>query len=124
MPPSSADETPADPFADEPRRRRFSRVAQQIPVKIFDGRQTRPAVLRNVSLGGAFVAIDPPLALGTGLSVPVQTPVGPIGMRGVVRWTRSLPGPGGQPVGVGIAFAEMDDDTLDRLAAWLSSEGT
>jgi hypothetical protein len=105
-------------------RRRFSRIAQAIPVKLFDGQRTHGAILRNVSLGGAFLAIEPPLHVGTGVSFPVHTPAGPIGLRGNVRWTRSLPGPGGEPVGIGIAFAEVDADTLDLLAAWLSSEGT
>ncbi|MEZ4238762.1 MAG: VWA domain-containing protein [Myxococcota bacterium] len=57
------------------------------------------------------------------MSFPVDTPEGPLGLRGHVRWTRSLPGPAGEPVGVGIAFQDLDGGTLDRLASWLTSTG-
>lgn len=111
---------PADPStAAAPRRReapRATRAPVSFPVGLYDGKQTLRAELRNFSTGGAFVAIDPPIPIGVGLSFWVPLPGGPpLLLRGHVRWTRSLGGPNGEPVGVGIQFYETDEPTRQRL---------
>jgi Tfp pilus assembly protein PilZ len=91
-------------------------MSVSVPVGLYDGRQTRAGVVRNLSAGGAFVAVDPPIPIGVGLSFWVPLPGGdPLLLRGHVRWTRSLGGPNGEPVGIGIQFVALDDATRARL---------
>lgn len=92
-------------------------------VELFDGQRGHPAIVRNLSIGGAFAAVRPPLPVGTGVSFVVELPDlgAPIGLRGHVRWTRSLPGPAGEPVGVGIELYEPPADAVARIAAWLTA---
>lgn len=100
-----------------PPRRRLD-----APIELFDGQRVHSAVLRNLSTGGAFAAVAPPLPEGTGVSFRValdQAGVA-LGLRGHVRWTRSLPGPGGEPVGVGIELFEAPDAVVAQIAAWIA----
>lgn len=97
------------------------RVAFCCAVGLYDGKQTARGELQNLSSGGAFVAIEPPIPIGVGLSFWAPLPGGaPLLLRGHVRWTRSLPGPNGEAVGVGIQFYESDTETLARLQEWLT----
>lgn len=100
--------------------RRSVRRGVSLPVSVFDGTATWPAIVRNLSVGGAFLALEPPLPLGTGVSLRIPLGDGAkLGLRGHVRWTRSLPGPGGEPVGIGVEWFEPDADTVAALVAWV-----
>lgn len=90
-------------------------------VRLYDGKQIFLAEVQVLALSGAFVAIDPPIPVGTGLSfwAPLPGELVPLLMRGHVRWTRSLRGPEGESVGVGIGFYEPDAPTGASLRRWL-----
>ena len=100
---------------------RARRVPVRCPIRLYDGKRTVEAELRNLSAGGAFVAVDPPIPLGTGLSFRVSLGSGePVVLQGHVRWTRSLPGPGGEPVGIGLSFADLDEAAAEAVRACLA----
>jgi hypothetical protein len=95
---------------------RVRRVHLRVPVALFDGRRSVPGELRNLSEGGAFVAVEPPLPLETGLSFWLPLEGHKVLVRAHVRWTRSLAGLGGEPVGCGLEFYDPDRATAIELA--------
>jgi hypothetical protein len=97
------------------RAPRVRRVHLQVPVSLFDGKRSVPAEVRNLSQGGAFVAVEPPLPLETGLSFWLPVGGEQVLVRGHVRWTRSLAGQGGEPVGCGLEFYDPDGALVSAL---------
>lgn len=87
---------------------RVRRVHAKVAVSLFDGTRSIPAEVRNLSEGGAFVAVEPPLPLGTGLSFWLPVEDHNVLVRAHVRWTRSLAGRDGEPVGCGLEFYDPD----------------
>jgi hypothetical protein len=87
---------------------RVRRVHLRVPVSLFDGKRSLDAELRNLSEGGAFVAISPPLPLETGVSFWLSLEGKKVLVRGHVRWTRSLAALDGEPVGCGLEFYDPE----------------
>lgn len=85
----------------EPTRRTQPRVGVRIPVVIEHGALYLDAVALNLSLGGVFVELRPPLRYGTRVNVLVQLPELSRASRlaGVVRWNDAS--------GCGIQFLQL-----------------
>lgn len=91
-----------------------------IPVQLFDGKRTIAAEVCDLSIGGVFVAVSPPIPIGTGLSFWLDIYGVRIPVRGTVRWTRSLPGANGERVGFGLEFYDTDGTLAAQVRAALS----
>lgn len=100
-------------------QRRTRRIRHRAPVSLYDGKRQFPAELRDLSEGGAFVAVEPPIPLGTGVSFWLALEGEKLLIRGYVRWTRSLPGAGGEPVGCGLEFYDPDGGATRSIVALL-----
>lgn len=88
-------------------RREHTRVETTIGVKLRspDGRRSGSEEIRNISLGGVFIAMSDPLPFGTDVELEFSLPVDPrlIRCRGFVVWsTKESPerSPGNPGVGV------------------------
>ena len=99
---------------------RLKRVQIAIPVQLFDGRRTVAAEVCDLSEGGVFVAVSPPIPIGTGLSFWLDVYGVRLPVRGTVRWTRSLPGMHGEPVGFGLEFYDTDGSLAAQVRAAMS----
>lgn len=108
--------------AHVPRRTR--RLRYRAGVSLYDGKRQVPAELRDLSEGGAFVAVRPPLPLGTGVSFWLTVDGQQLCLRGHVRWTRSLPGADGEPVGCGLEFYDPDGAATRVIAGLLDRIGS
>ena len=75
--------------------------------------------MRNLSLGGVFLAIAPPLPIGTGISFWLTILGHRMLIRGHVRWTRSLPAGPDAPVGIGIEYYDPDGTMIEEIQAQL-----
>ena len=84
-------------------------------VHLFDGHQAHLAEIRNLSEGGAFLALDPPLPIGTGVTFWLTILGHQLLIRGRVRWTRSLPASDQAPVGIGVEFFDPDGDLVPQI---------
>ncbi len=102
-------------------QRRALRLLWQAPVSVYDGSTQFRAELHNISEGGAFITISPPIPLGTGLSFWLAGPDGRVLIRGYVRWTRSLESVRGEPVGSGIEFYDPDGKIRDEVVALIQA---
>lgn len=78
---------------------------------MFDGTTHHPAEVIDLSEGGVFIAVVPPIPIGTGVSFLMQLPGQRLAVRGHVRWTRSLPAGPHAPVGSGVALYDPDGAT-------------
>jgi hypothetical protein len=98
------------------------RVPISLPVSVgFDG-VTQQGVVRNLSIGGAYVALPEPPAPGTALELSLQ-----LGDRGFATGAaavyRQAVDAGGRAVreaGMGVAFRPLDDDDRSALAAFIT----
>jgi uncharacterized protein (TIGR02266 family) len=81
------------------------------------------AQTENLSFGGAFVLIDPPLAPETRVLVSIASAItwDPLRLPGTVRWVRdSRPG---VAAGMGIAFDQLGPESAVALQALFESLG-
>lgn len=95
------------------------RVPIRLPAGVLHAGRERPGEIRNVSLGGCFVALDAPPAPGETLGI--EFPVGerPLCATAVVRHRRGEPGnPHAEP-GMGIAFTGLPPDGARLLEGFL-----
>ncbi len=80
--------------------------------------------VRDLGMGGAFVATYRALPVGTALEVEVDLagPSGPVTMRAEVKWLAE-PGrlPAGCDAGMGLAFEQPDVDALLALSDYLAA---
>jgi len=84
---------------------RLGRFELDAPVQLATVEGTMPAVVRNVSIGGMFVALPRAEALGRHLCVRLSLPgqANPIEIGAEVRWSRLVPD-GHRPTGMGLRF--------------------
>lgn len=78
----------------------------------------------NVATGGVFVATFHPLAIGTlvHMLVTVAGDDVPFATSGVVRWTRPHRDGSDGVAGVGVAFLDLDESALEKVARFVDSE--
>ena len=94
---------------------RVRRVHLRVPVAVYDGKRTLPAEIRNLSESGAFISTTPPFPLETGVSFWLTMEGAKVLIRAHVRWTRSLEGVEGEPVGCGLEFYDPDRTLATEL---------
>jgi Tfp pilus assembly protein PilZ len=97
--------------------RRYQRIATPKGVWVAwqDGKQQNVSRVRDLNLGGLFVATATPLALGSTVNLLMSVPEGEIRSRAVVR--NVIPGEG-----MGVQFTEIspeDAGRVERLVARL-----
>jgi hypothetical protein len=97
--------------------RRFQRIPTPIGVWVAwqDGARQEVSRVRDLNVGGLFIATPTPVALGTAITVLLSVPEGEIRSRAIVR--NVTPGEG-----MGIQFVDMtqtDGVRLDRLVTRL-----
>lgn len=104
---------------DKRTKPRFGPLVVKAQVEV-DG-ELRDGYLTNVSIGGAFLAIDDPPAIGAELSLRALLPwnLGELRSRARVVWANP-PGAGATRItGVGLAFTRLERGTEERLDAYL-----
>ncbi|HHO50109.1 MAG TPA: hypothetical protein ENK18_04365 [Deltaproteobacteria bacterium] len=99
-----------------PRRSRPLRLRYRVEVRVYDGRDHHPAEVIDLSEEGVFLAMDPPIPIGTGVSFSMPLPGQRLAVRGHVQWTRSLPAGSGAPVGSGVALYDPDGSLAVAVA--------
>lgn len=100
-------------------QRRSLRVPADLKVSVTSA-STIVAKLCNLSSDGAFIETPDALVRETRLTLAIERDAGapPISVSASVRWVREIGNMDG-PAGVGVAFADLDDDdfqVLERLA--------
>ena len=107
-------------------RREHTRVDAAIDVKVrcADGRRTGGEEIRNISLGGVFIAMIEPLPFGTDVELEFTLPLDKrvIRCRGFVVWsTKEHPERGGGMTGIGVRLMDIGvremrllNDFIDR----------
>jgi Tfp pilus assembly protein PilZ len=100
------------------------RYALHLEVKLgVDGSPPRVVSTDDMSEGGCFLLIDPPLAIGTNVDVTLRAPgaiFSWLALRGRVAWRRSQGhDPAAQKGGVGVEFLFADDRQRRRMAKLL-----
>lgn len=95
---------------------RFGPLVIKVEISI-DG-EHRQGYLTNVSMGGAFLAIDDPPAIGTAVTLRALLPwkIGELRADAKIVW-RSTAASAIQ--GVGLQFTELDDGSLEHLRSYL-----
>jgi hypothetical protein len=100
------------PMAKESSKsdRRYQRIATPMGVWVAwqDGKQQNVSRVRDLNLGGLFVATTTPLALGSVVTLLMSVPEGEIRGRAVVR--NVVPGEG-----MGVQFAEISAEDTARV---------
>ena len=107
------------------RRRHFRgkpRPGRQIPVRFrrADVTEWTDAETRNIGVGGAFIATEVPLAVGTPLVVELAVPTAgrKFELTALVRWIAQSDHPS---AGVGVQFVDVDIDVLLDLNDYFAS---
>ena len=111
-------QSPSTPANDPEGNRQHYRFEVQWPVSILTWRGTERAITRNLSLGGMFVELNPPLQLRKIYPMVLHGPdQQDFLVRGKVIWTASdIPVERGFETGMGIQFVYIDPDALNFLA--------
>jgi len=107
------------PTSEDPDgNRRHQRFSSEWPITILTWRGTEHASTRNLSLGGMFVEIDPPLPLHKVYPMVLQGPADKkFFVRAKVIWTASnIPEGRGLGTGMGVQFVYLDSDALNFIA--------
>lgn len=104
---------------DEPRFREHTRAPLTVPVRLQLDTFADPedGFTANVSVGGMFVALEEPKAVGTRMRFWLELGDGgePVSGFGEVVWVRSGQTHGGAPAGMGIEFRYLEDQDRDRI---------
>jgi uncharacterized protein (TIGR02266 family) len=81
------------------------------------------ASTENLSFGGAFVLVDPPLSPDTRVLVSIASAITwePLRLPGTVRWVRDARP--GVPAGMGIAFDQLGAESALALQQLFESHG-
>lgn len=96
---------------------RSYRAPVSVLVQVRRGRRVCEAMVVNISAGGAFLAISPPLPIGSGVAFRITVAGEVLELRGYVRWTRSLPAGPEWPVGSGVEIFDPDGSVAVSLGA-------
>ncbi len=108
---------PSETNAADPRDRQAPRFPYAWPVAIEVKKGTRTGMTRNVSSGGMFVELDPPLELGRIYTMTVDIRGNrPVRLDGKVVW--SISGPRHNApfcAGMGIMFTRVPEDLITCL---------
>lgn len=109
------------------KRRSYPRVRARISVKIRteDGRTSSTETIRNISLGGVFIAMESPLGFGTEVDLEFLLPQGSDVMhcRGFVVWSTEGSKAQEEPVaGVGVRLMDIGINDMRLLAEFVEEQ--
>lgn len=113
--PAGAGASPA--FAGWEEKRRHPRVAVSWQAEIEDDAGRRPARLRDISLGGAFVVVSAPPAPGSTVRLKISLPhASPLSLNAAVAWSNAAV-PEERVVfrGMGVRFQDNAAEDIRRL---------
>lgn len=104
----------------ERRTSRDKRVHVEVEIGLTSESHIYTGLSLDVSTGGLFVATYEPASPGTAVSLSFVLPDGHVvNAEGVVRWTRAATEDA--PPGMGVAFAHISRESLERIAAFCAS---
>jgi DNA-binding NtrC family response regulator len=111
------DDFVADRGRDVSEQERYFRAQMQLPVKLKYAGQQHDAILLNISIGGAAIAIDEILSFGMPASISFAIPddTTETEFGGRIAWSNSE----GQH---GIEFRDLAEEVRANLMRWLSME--
>lgn len=93
------------------------RAPVSVVVQVRQGRALCDATVLNISEGGVFLALSPPIPIGSGVGFRIAMGGEALTLRGHVRWTRSLPAGPDQPIGSGVELYDPDGRVAASLRA-------
>lgn len=108
-------------------RRSNSRVDVELGVKmrLADGRVASSSTIRNISLGGVFIAMPEPLPFGAEVLLEFSLPVAPrlIRCRGFVVWSsKTHPEKANGREGVGVRLMDIGITEMRILHEFVSAQ--
>ena len=106
-----------------PGRREQARYEVELEVTLTSDNNFFAAIASNLSGGGIFLATEHTKPVGHRVEFSITLPGEPMPARGVgeIRWVRERKGPQGEPAGMGIAFVDVDPDSLGAIVEFLGA---
>ena len=106
-----------------PGRREQARYEVTLEVTLSSEHNFFAAMASNLSGGGIFVATEHTKPVGHRVEFTITLPGQGEPVRGVgeIRWVREHTGPAGEPAGMGIAFVDVDPDSLGAIVEFLGT---
>lgn len=97
------------------------RVPISLPVTIVHEGQLHPSFTRNLSVGGAYLALERPLAPGAQIEVAIGLGERTLALEATVVYaqTQSPRGRAERDAGMGVAFRGVDDGARSALAGFI-----
>jgi uncharacterized protein (TIGR02266 family) len=108
-------------------QRAYQRVHLEVSVDIESESNFYTGITSDLSEGGVFVAMDPPLAPGALVSIDLQLPppTEKLQLNGEVRWVREFGSSSeGLPPGCGIKWFELAPDTAAAITRFVRLRDT
>lgn len=109
----------------EDTRRKHPRVATDLKINLRtkDGKHLQALAVENISLGGVFVHLDPPLAFGAEIAIDfaIKNPAHQIRCGGCVVWARKG-GSADGPAGIGVRLTDISIADMRALEAYIAGE--
>jgi uncharacterized protein (TIGR02266 family) len=103
-------------------RRAEARLACEFQVEFVHDTHFYAGLTQDISCGGIFVATYHLLPIGTRLVVNFELPDGSaVRAGGEVRWIREEEAAGSERPGLGVAFTDLDDEALGKIADFCRS---
>lgn len=101
------------------RERTHPRTDLILPCFLESGRDRLKTTIRTLSVGGAYVEMDPPPLPDSPHTLSFTLPETPekISVGTLARWNRILPGE--RPAGSGFEFVEVGEESYERLNMWV-----
>ena len=101
--------------------RKGPRLPTTLLGRVFVGVRRKDVIVSTLSLGGAFLETPTPFLEGTRITLELALPDGQALTKGEVVYARSAcdSGPAGHPAGMGVAFADLDATSQERLQRFL-----
>jgi len=106
--------------------RESSRIEGVFRVKYPNLDRLVTAYSHDLSKGGMFLTTDQFLPINAIIRLEIELPEqgGLLAVTSRVVYVRDKPGSSGKPVGMGIQFLDLDQDSLTRLAGFVADRGT
>jgi uncharacterized protein (TIGR02266 family) len=125
--PSEPHGTQRNDLVAKSSRREHKRVPATIRVKVRspDGEWATTEEIRNISLGGVFIAMSAPLPFGADIELEFHLPTNPrvIRCKGFVVWsTTTSPERGGGRDGIGVRLMDIGVREMRTLNQFIEEE--
>jgi uncharacterized protein (TIGR02266 family) len=105
----------------EQERRSLSRSQLELAITFDIGWQASAAVTANLSEGGLFIATTELKPIGTeiDLTMTLPHPLPAVWARGEVRWIGEASSDAGAPLGMGVQFRMISEESLRTIREFL-----